>query len=737
MTTPLVLHSSNTPQRAAPAAEPALVQPGDIMRVLRRRIWLIAVCAVLAVITTAYFLAGATPRYVAYSQMLLGEQGLADRSTFDLTEAQALTSSIIEGELAVLRSNAVLVRVAEKLNLEELPEFNSELRPPASRIPVLSDLRDFARSLLPAAPVPERTEGEEGEVNPLDLAANAGDSQLGDLQDAVDTLRESIRVRQQGTSFVVQVLVETENAQTSAAIANALMDEYIRFLTDKRFQAAQRFTTWLETRVADLAIKLEASEKDALAFRATMDADADSSERLDQQMRELTSKLVNARSELAEAIALSDKVKEIAERDGPLAAADILTSDEVLEYRGELGQLRRREAGEVINYGENSVQVNSIRRAVAKIEESITIEVQRSIEQLTNRAEVLKIVVDSLEGGLRALENLALERSSDQIQLNQLQRIADANQRVYQEFLGRFKETSEIQNLQTSDAEVISYASPPNAAAYPRKKLGVALAGAAGIFGGIALAFLAELKPVRLTSTTQLTNATGLGVYGRADRTVARATGSETVRKLRAGQETAFKQNARRLASNVDLRAGGHAQSVLVGSAHQGSGKYNVALMLGWAAAQKDRKCIVVDVDIRDAGLSRALGADRKEGNLVSVLYGEKTLEDSVVGIEDLGIDFLPTTRIGSDPAVIFDTDRANQIAAMLLKEYDVVIFDAPISGKASDGIILRDKLDVGLFIVAAGKLTDQEARDGLAVFEQSRANNFGAVLTGASEQAT
>ena len=108
-------------------------------------------------------------------------------------------------------------------------------------------------------------------------------------------------------------------------------------------------------RVEELVVKLEESEQAALAFRSVMESDADSRDRLNQQMRELTSKVVNARADLAQVSAMSNRTATIAENDGPLAAADVLSSDEIMRYRSELGDLRREAANAAINFGENSL----------------------------------------------------------------------------------------------------------------------------------------------------------------------------------------------------------------------------------------------------------------------------------------------------------------------------------------------------------------------------------------------
>lgn len=725
--------SVSTPRRQP---EPT---PRDMFAIVRRRIVPIVSVTLLTIVLAIIYLLSVSPRYASNAQILLGEQGLSSRSTFDLLEAQALTNSVIEGELAILRSGALLVRVADRLDLMSMPEFNAELRPDDPGLPVISAVGNFIKSLRTSLFAPGDMQDEEAGVssgtNPLIAnAAAAGDPSLRENDAIVGQLRQQIDVRQLGSSFVVQVSASSDDPVMAAAVTNTLMEEYIGFLTDKRFQAAQRFTNWLEVRVEELAVKLEESEQAALAFRSVMESDADSRDRLNQQMRELTSKVVNARADLAQVSAMSNRTATIAENDGPLAAADVLSSDEIMRYRSELGDLRREAANAAINFGENSLQTRSIGRAIGKVEEAVSLEVNRAIDELHNRAEVSDAVVQSLEGALSELESLVLARSGDEIKLNQLQRIADANKRVYEEFLGRFKETSEIQNLQSADAEVISYASPPSSAAYPRKKLGVVLAGAGGLFAGLALAVLLELMPRRIATSSDLSQATGLAIYGSVPRPEGRNDPAQMLRILNRKPTGAIAQSARRLMNNVDMRAGDHARSIVIAGAGPGTAKSSIALMLGWAAMQSGRTCIVVDTDLHQARLSTALRLIDRTGRtdratLIDVLYQVATLDQAVQSLEPSGLRVLACAPIGTEPSLLFNTARAKSIVEDLLNRYDIVIFDTPLLTDTSDAFTLPMQFDVGLFVAESGKTLFTQVETGLEVLSETDLANTGAVL--------
>ena len=729
---------SDLANMARPREEAAQFRPRDLVRVLRAKAWIIGLCALVAVAATVFMLIGATPRYVAYSQMLLGEQGLSSRNNFDLVEAQSLSNTVIEGELAVLQSNALLVRVARRLELDTVPEFNTDLLPPEEPSAVSSLIQGIMSgitSMLGSSdePVEDTETDPEAEPSAIDQAAVTGSEELGAMESVVGKLRNSVSVRQLGSSYVVQVSASSSDPRIAAAIVNTLMDEYIRFLSDKRFQAARRFSTWLETRVEGLADQLEASERDVFEFRATMDADADSRERLDQQLRELTTRLVAQRSELAEVTATLEKMRTAMDTSGPMAAANLISSDEVFEYRAELGELYRRMATSISNFGAESPQVLSLQRSIASVEESLSLEVEREIARLENSTAVLGVVVSSLEDSMRELSGTILGLTGEEIELNQLQRIVDANQRVYQEFLGRFREANEIQNLQTPDADVISYAGVPTSPVYPRKKLSVIMAGVGGVFAGIMLILIMEMAPKKIATAEQLSRRTGFGVYGRIPRLTSRSARPRNVlRAMQSRPDGPLAQAALRLASNADMRSGGSAKSIVLSSTEAGADKSLAALMLGWAEAHRGFSCVVVDADIRRAELTRMLETEypAPEGNLAQVLYGECHMNDAVIELEDLGFYFMPTIPMGSDPAVVFDTAKFQTILNSLLDVFDVVILDAPASVDLSDAFLPTEKLDIGLFIVPSGQSTADDLEMPLRISRSSSVRNHGLVLS-------
>ncbi len=707
----------------------AQFSPGELFAVLRRGWKIIAVTTLVFLVLIGLQLMRATPRYDAYAQMLLGEQGLSDRVAFNLVESATLSNSIIEGELAVLRSNALLVRVAQRLQLDKVPEFNPSLIDDAEPS-MLDDLKAGIKSLLGMGAVVAESGAEPSGI---DLAAQVGNVQMGEFGPVVGKLRQAISVRQLGTSYVVQVSATTEDSNLSAAISNALMEEYIAFLAEKRFKAAQRFVRWLENRVGELATILEKSERDVLEFRAKMEGEADSRSRLEQQMRELTSRLVDQRAQLTEAQAMYSEFEETVKRAGLLGAADWLASNMILELRSELEQLRQREAMIVNAFGENTPKQEPLRRSLQNIEEQISTEVTREMERLRNRSEVLAVVVTSLEKSLSEMSGQVIAQSGKEIQLNQLERVAEANREVYQEFLARFKETSELSNLETPDADVISYASPPASPSYPRKKMALGLALFGGLFAGAALVIALERMPKRIRTAESLSQTSGLPVFGRFAGPDSDVTGLDLLKALDRDPNGPLAKASFQLAANAQSRSSGALNTVSILPSQHGVDGPAVALMLSWALSQRGHSVAIVDLDTDRAQTSAFFGESAPALGLDTVVYDQDVLSETMRTLGDQHVGFLPIQAGTTDPVLLLQSKNFSRLCEELAVQYQTVIHVLP---EAHAGASLNASLplsNLALMVLRAKTMTRAQLDQPLAQLRDSPARSFGTVLTGIS----
>ncbi len=114
----------------APKPPEDVIDLHQIFGVIRRRANVIVGCAVLGTVLATVWVFQLTPRYTAEATVMLDTRR---NQMVDLTSMIAGLSgdqSVVRSEMEILKSRALAEKVADKLNIDEWPEFNWTLAKP-------------------------------------------------------------------------------------------------------------------------------------------------------------------------------------------------------------------------------------------------------------------------------------------------------------------------------------------------------------------------------------------------------------------------------------------------------------------------------------------------------------------------------------------------------------------------------------------------------------------------------
>jgi len=176
--------------------------------------------------------------------------------------------TVVNTELEVLSSASLAEDVVMSAGLTRDREFNPALRPPRAPARIL----ERARALLDL-PAPAMAAEAEG-------------------QSTMEALRRATTVRNVPDSTVFEITVETGDPAKSAALANLHAERYLDRQLEAKFDATERATTWLATKVAELEVELERSETALNAFVAEMELiNADTLETLTMQLKDVRDRI--------------------------------------------------------------------------------------------------------------------------------------------------------------------------------------------------------------------------------------------------------------------------------------------------------------------------------------------------------------------------------------------------------------------------------------------------------------
>jgi len=255
---------------------------------------------------------------------------------------------------------------------------------------------------------------------------------------------------------------------------------------------------------------------------------------------------------------------------------------------------------------------------------------------------------------------------------------------------------------------VLSRATPPASAVWPRTKLSLVVALLCGLLLGTALAFLRE-RTRRAVRDGEELRRSGLPVLARvpfvADGDLRRTMLDDPPSVAREG----YRMLRGVLLSSRQPSGGPGVIAVL--SVSRDEGRTGAAIGLARAFADADRRVILVDGDMRQPIASLVFGAG--EGiALPDLLRSQSTPDPALTPLEPRNLRLLPSANDPDGPDLLA-SDNMENLLATLRAHADVVVVDAPPIDEAGDAYAFAAAADTVLVCASPGR-TDREALDEL-----------------------
>ena len=412
-----------------------------------------------------------TPRYRASSEILIGAVDLRGVDKSVIAPAQSSDASVteVESETRVLTSDKVLRRVVDTERLVADPEFNPRAN---SKITTLV-------SLLKAV------------VGLKSKPAPTNDPAFGALRQ----LQRDVTAKRTERTYVVDLTVETTNADKSARLAGAVVQAYFAEQSAAHTEAARRVTESLTSRLTELRERVRHAEEEVERYKAEQGIVGPSGHLVDeQQLTDLNNQLSVAQARTAGARARYEQVQRLQGRGADRGSTtEAVQSSTIGLLREQYAAAAQREANLTAELGpqhpyvvESHAQVRNAQRLVAE-------EVARVADATRSEYERARANEEALTNNLDALKQRAIATGMAFVKLRELEREVEASRAVYESFLVRARETREQERLDTVNVRVLSDAQAPLDRSWPPRRLLLLLAAlAGGLMAGLGLAYAAE-----------------------------------------------------------------------------------------------------------------------------------------------------------------------------------------------------------------------------------------------------
>ncbi|MPZ34522.1 MAG: AAA family ATPase [Rhodospirillales bacterium] len=703
--------------RIVPASEPGALAPvrggeapnelWEWLRLLNRRKALIVGCGLVAVALMALIIAQATPMYKASARLLL------DTRVFKVLSTEAALSGVdtmnlgaIQSELEVIQSEFLIGRVVDKLGLANNPDFN-DTKPPGFIDSAFAPLRELwatgiSTLLAPAA-------------KPQPAAQPARSSRAAEESDprraaAIGAVASHLSVTLLGRTFVILVTVESPDGTMSARIANAIAEAYLADQIDTKNEANRRATEWLEQRLAELRRNLQVAEEAVASYRRDKGlAGSPEGTMSSQTLSDLNGKYVGARTKRIEREARLVALSRASLNPGEIAnIAEVAGNTMLAALRIQDAELTRKMAELSSMLGDNHPKMIQARNELASVRARFLSETQRITLAVRAELDAAKAEEDELKELVDKAAVVSGTASQYEAEQKQLEREAQSNRTLYESFLTRFKELREQQDIQRADARILAYAHPSGFPSSPNYKTGLMAAFVIGCLLGMGGAVAAEKLDRVFRSAAQVEDATGVGVLGMVPEVKGAASQrSNVVAHVLENTTSPAAEAIRAVFTAISLGSLDRPPRVIaVTSSTPSEGKTTFVASLGGLLTKMNasRRVLIVDLDLRQARMSAALGLKDRGGTIDDYLMGLKTLEECTKRHDNSGVDYILARPNTPNAPEILESHAMKAALATFSERYDLVILDGPPVMAVSDARIIARLADYTVFIVQWAK---------------------------------
>ncbi len=708
------------------AAGEAPVSMEQLLRVLRRYRWSVLGLALLGAAAGVLHALSTVPVYRAETRLLVrfNPPNPASVSQFDSTPAHWL---FYQTQADIIRSRAVAERAVDLLagGAAAAPAPDRQAAPAA----VDDDAWAQARALwhdvreqwlpdwrewLPAAPAPRAPR----------LAPRAREA---------DAVQAGLSVHGGEESEVLVIGFDSTDPERAAEVANAVARAYIDFGLESRTSNVQQATRWLGERIEVLREKLLASERVLREFQARegMMATQNREQIVSAKLATLTAELVRAQTRRSEADARYRQVQALAGGDGNLEAlASLVSSDLVLQAYRASQERERRVAELAERYGEKHPRMVAARAELRDAGQRLDGELRKAVSAVRKELEIAAAQEQHFQRVIDEQQREMRELSGKAFALDELERDVEANRRIYESFLERFRQADVAADYDGTHARVLDPATRPGAPYRPDKQRIVMVAALGGLLLGVVLAFLRMQLDRTFKSKEDVEQALRLPVLGMLPRLrVAPWKPLQVECAVRDQPRSAFAEavsdiRTAMLFSRVDEPL----RTMLITSAVPGEGKTTLAANLALSFGHRGRT-LLMEGDLRKGRMASLLGEHGRRG-LTDVVSGECSLEDAVTpfpGTEQVFV--LCGGTAAPNPLEIISSQRFAQEFERLQGLFDYVVVDGSPLLPVSDSVVLADLCDVTALAVHSERTSQAAAREALKRLQGAHVRPSGVVL--------
>lgn len=554
-----------------------------------------------------------------------------------------------------------------------------------------------------------------------------------------DYLLDNFKVEPVKSSFLVNISFKSTDKELSQKIPATVQKEYLKLAMTTRQQSYDMLREWLDKELTRLGKKLEQSERSVYAHGQHQDflsLEPPETNVTVQKYIEVSRLLTAAQADKANKEAQYRQIKEKG-ADAPLIVNNTL----IQQLRQQLIALEAQVSGDNKIFGDNypdykaqATKMNDLRRRlnteIKRLETSI-----RADYEAASRAESM------LQREFNLQKSKVIDLQGSLVQHHVLKRDLQTNQSLYEGLLARMKEASVASTMVASNIAVITPAELPYKPWLPKPWLFLSLALVLGTMFGLMTAFFVEYLDNSIKTIDELEKVCHIPAMGVVP--LFSDNGKKMLPDSKASlgliphyqPMSVLSEAVFHIRTAIMLSAsGGAPQILMVTSPNPDEGKTTFAANLAAVMASPEKKCVILDCDLRKPSLHKVYSLPLQPG-LTNYLTGNADLESIIRPTDVPNLFFLAAGPTPPSPHELLSSTAFQNLLDRLRQDFQHIIVDSPPVIGFADGRIIAAQTDGVVILVRHHSTTRDAGRLAVQLLAQNNSRILGGILTMAQKE--
>jgi tyrosine-protein kinase Etk/Wzc len=545
-----------------------------------------------------------------------------------------------------------------------------------------------------------------------------------------------VEIEQIEDTDLMEIKVESPDAEEAAMIANTVADVYIEESLKQRKEEYKSAREFIEHQIRLTKVDYLDALREIKMFKIegkTVDLETETRlaiEKMSDMIKEKEDNIIDIAKVRAEIEILKTQLGR--ENEMRVSSSAISENPQIEMLKKTLSDLELELAGALTEKRLDHPDVAAINgkitkaRAELRTEIGVFQEMSEGLQNFERELAALEAHLRSINANIDEHISLLYTIPDKAFSESQLELKYSVNQDLYSSLLEYLYQVGVAEAMTLSDIRLVEPATVPDVD--KPESPNIVLNGMMGIFlglmFGLGLGFLVDYLDDTI-KTPEEAKEQGLTLLGSVPKFKRKESPLISQRDPKDPVSESYRtvRNSLKFAS-LDKPI----NSLMITSSLADEGKTTTVVNLGISIAREGKEVLLMDTDLRRPAVHDLFGASNSIG-ITTILAEEANVEDATKKSDIEGLNLLTSGPVPPDPGRMLESAKLRQLIKDLTEQYDTIILDSPPVLIVNDAIVIAGYVDSLILVLESGKTSRRALSQTRELLSQANIQPSGVVL--------